>query len=537
MAKYRYVYTAFWEDPEVLEQFTPEDKLFYLYLLTNPKTTQIGVYQITKKEMAFGLGYSMESVNSLLNRFTEHHKIVKYDDATRELALINWGKYNFNKGGKPIEDCVKKELKEVKDLKLIKYVSEKITNKKIRQIYENFIKDGEVYFEPSKKSLPKSSDKLTISDYILFRDKQTCFYTGEVLQLKDIEISYLDDNDGMNEAANLIVTSKKLSQLKSLYDLETFCNIENFNYNEIMSKMYSLKQFESERNLNKITINEAIENNIYDLNTLRNYLNTIRKIEIHKDDENIDDFNSKSCEVSKIEGSYDTSTNCTQKEKQKENKKEKENNTSKESINLEDSNEQKEEKVDDDVFVKILSYYKTKSCITIEKPADTEFAIQLQEEKIPLDIIESGIDVAFNSFKSKYEGDKIRSLRYCEGYIRTLWLNEQVKSSASTEEINAVKCMIKRKGECSETEINQVISSLYVNSKAEDKIQYLQEKLRAVDNYSKGKEINYIGTLIAAIKGDWKSQTYSKGSGYFNSFPQRNYDFDDLERKLLGYGD
>ena len=67
MAKYRYVYTEFWNDPDVMETFTPEDKLFYLYLLTNNNTSQVGVYQITKKQMAFELGYSLETINSLLD--------------------------------------------------------------------------------------------------------------------------------------------------------------------------------------------------------------------------------------------------------------------------------------------------------------------------------------------------------------------------------------------------------------------------------------------------------------------------------------
>ncbi len=37
MAKYRMVRTEFWENP-VVEEMTPEEKYFYLYLLTNSKT-------------------------------------------------------------------------------------------------------------------------------------------------------------------------------------------------------------------------------------------------------------------------------------------------------------------------------------------------------------------------------------------------------------------------------------------------------------------------------------------------------------------
>ncbi|MDR7003053.1 hypothetical protein J2Y67_005608 [Neobacillus niacini] len=40
MAKYRMVRTEFWKNPIVMEEMSPEDKYFFLYLLTNPNTTQ-----------------------------------------------------------------------------------------------------------------------------------------------------------------------------------------------------------------------------------------------------------------------------------------------------------------------------------------------------------------------------------------------------------------------------------------------------------------------------------------------------------------
>lgn len=105
---FRLVYTDFWEDPKVMEEMTPEDRYFYLYLLTNPNTNMLGIYQITKKQMAFELGYSPESINSLLDRFENHHKLVRYNQETRELLVKKYAKYNLNKGGKPIIDCIKK---------------------------------------------------------------------------------------------------------------------------------------------------------------------------------------------------------------------------------------------------------------------------------------------------------------------------------------------------------------------------------------------------------------------------------------------
>jgi hypothetical protein len=86
------VHTDFWLNPVLSEEMTPEDLYFFLYLLTNPHTTQIGIYKITKKQMAFDMGYSIESVDSLMNRFIQHHELIRYNPNTRELAIKNWGK-------------------------------------------------------------------------------------------------------------------------------------------------------------------------------------------------------------------------------------------------------------------------------------------------------------------------------------------------------------------------------------------------------------------------------------------------------------
>lgn len=152
MAKYRYVYTTFWNDPRVVEEMTAEDKYFFLYLLTNESTTQIGIYQITKKQIAFDMGYSMESAGALLQRFRDHHKIIKYNEETREIAIKNWGKYNLNRGGKPILDCVKSELKEVKDTSLIQWVGEGISNDSVRIVYESYYDTYNVTSENEESS-------------------------------------------------------------------------------------------------------------------------------------------------------------------------------------------------------------------------------------------------------------------------------------------------------------------------------------------------------------------------------------------------
>jgi DnaD/phage-associated family protein len=165
MAKYRYVHVEFWQDPKVLEEMTPEDKYFYLYLLTNPSTTQIGVYKITKKQMSFDLGYTIESINSLLERFINVHKVIKYNEKTRELAVIHWGKYNLNKAGKPVLDCIKKELLEVKDKTLLweimNYIPNEIVNNEFSRVVYDTYHDTSTTGGQKEKEKEKEKEKTT----------------------------------------------------------------------------------------------------------------------------------------------------------------------------------------------------------------------------------------------------------------------------------------------------------------------------------------------------------------------------------------
>lgn len=115
MAKFRQIQTSFWSNTYIQEEMTAEDKYFYLYLMTNEFTTQIGIYSITKKQMAFDLGYSIESVSALLQRFETYHKLIKYDVESREIILLKWAENNLNIGGKPVQDLIKKEIEQVKN--------------------------------------------------------------------------------------------------------------------------------------------------------------------------------------------------------------------------------------------------------------------------------------------------------------------------------------------------------------------------------------------------------------------------------------
>ncbi|MDU3801565.1 hypothetical protein [Paraclostridium bifermentans] len=92
MAVFRQVHIDFWQDGFVLD-LTPEEKYFYLYLMTNSKTTQCGVYELPRRIIETETGYNRETVEKLLDRFEGYKKIV-YDKYSNEIFINNWVKYN-----------------------------------------------------------------------------------------------------------------------------------------------------------------------------------------------------------------------------------------------------------------------------------------------------------------------------------------------------------------------------------------------------------------------------------------------------------
>lgn len=103
MAVYRKVLLSFWTDPKVDDEFTPEDKYFYLYLLTNPHTNICGCYELGEKQCSRETGYNTETISRLLNRFQDVHDVIRYDPITKEVLILNWYKYNWTKS----EDLLK----------------------------------------------------------------------------------------------------------------------------------------------------------------------------------------------------------------------------------------------------------------------------------------------------------------------------------------------------------------------------------------------------------------------------------------------
>ena len=122
MAIYRNIQISFWTDPNVTDEFTPEDKYFYLYLITNPHTNLCGCYEVSKKQVSWETGYSSDTIDRLIHRFEAVHHVIQFNAETKELLLLNWYKYNWTTSEK-FRKPLQKEIESIKCERFKEYLT------------------------------------------------------------------------------------------------------------------------------------------------------------------------------------------------------------------------------------------------------------------------------------------------------------------------------------------------------------------------------------------------------------------------------
>jgi hypothetical protein len=119
MAIFRKIHTQFWSDTFV-QSLSPERKYFYLYLLTNEKTKQCGIYEISTRQISYDTGYTVETVLNLLEYFISTGKIL-FSRETSEIAIKNWNRYNESRSP-GVQKCINQEIRLVKNQQLVEWV-------------------------------------------------------------------------------------------------------------------------------------------------------------------------------------------------------------------------------------------------------------------------------------------------------------------------------------------------------------------------------------------------------------------------------
>ena len=120
----RLVNTDLWNDENIVENFTAEDKYFWLYLLTSPHNNMCGVFKNSPALIARDMGLHKDTIVNLIYRFANNHKLIYCDDGTNEIMILNWYKYNWSKSSK-ILNLLEKEQETIKSEEINRLLEER----------------------------------------------------------------------------------------------------------------------------------------------------------------------------------------------------------------------------------------------------------------------------------------------------------------------------------------------------------------------------------------------------------------------------
>lgn len=230
MALYRNIHLSFWQDTKVTDDFTPEDRYFYLYLLTNPHTNLCGCYEISIKQMANEMGYDAKKVGKLIDRFSFAHNLIRYARSERELLIFHWSKYNWTsseKFRKPLlqeiqnvkTDDFREYLLKLFDGENVKYGMDTVSVKEEYGINTNCI---------------DTTDTVTVTDSITdtVSDSEADADKSRLTEIKEI-VQYLNDKCGTRYRYQTKGTQEHINaRLKEGYTVDDFKTVIDKKFEE-----------------------------------------------------------------------------------------------------------------------------------------------------------------------------------------------------------------------------------------------------------------------------------------------------------------
>lgn len=151
MAIYRQIHTSFWQDDFIIE-LNAQEKLFYIWLIANPKVNQSGCYEISRKvaELETGLNWK-QKIEPMIEHFKSKNKI-DFDFQTNEVLVKNWLKFNAIPSPKVYANIIS-NIQNIKNATFKKYCMDTLS---ILYQYPMDIRDKEKNKEKNKK---KNKDK------------------------------------------------------------------------------------------------------------------------------------------------------------------------------------------------------------------------------------------------------------------------------------------------------------------------------------------------------------------------------------------
>lgn len=263
MALFRQLRTGLWQDGFILG-LKPKEKYFYIYLMTNARTTQCGIFKLVKPLAELELGYDRETIDELLKSFVDYGKI-DYCEETDEIMVVNWIKYNFINSKNTIL-CINKELKDVKNKEFVKILYKLCVEKDypIEQIFNGILLDLQKNEEviPSETDNKETENSITPGEGGIYSEADdkglSGPYEAPYKPLGEEEI-YINKTNNKQKVFNKNIKSKDEKSISRVL-VEFSKNIKKASKSEVKKLVCWTKKFEEEFII--AAINQAVKYNV-----------------------------------------------------------------------------------------------------------------------------------------------------------------------------------------------------------------------------------------------------------------------------------
>lgn len=205
----RYIDSELWSDSKFSDEFSPEDKYFWLMLLTTRYGNLAGCFEFSIKQMARDSGYKEEIIAKLVNRFINNYQMIDYDFDTKEILILNWYRYNWTKSPKF-------------KTSLDKYV-EKIKNKKFKEYVENLYEE----YSMDTVSIQYRYDTISISNTISNTNSKDL----SIKEVKEKVKKEKEEIKSYGEFGHVKLTDEQYQKAKGKYEYaldEIITDVDNY---------------------------------------------------------------------------------------------------------------------------------------------------------------------------------------------------------------------------------------------------------------------------------------------------------------------
>jgi len=223
MAKQRFIYDSFWTD-SYIETLTKDERLLFIYLLTNPLCNIAGMYEITNKRIAYETGIT--EVDKIKKKFERDKKLIIYKDWIIITNFIKNQSLNENvkEGIRRIINSLPDDIKALEAFQsLLKgrryltllnltystgFSNENPTPKKNMKSI-NYDTGEEIVKDPKKKKMTQEQVKLAIAVGVL--------WVNMVLENSDLEKEEVNYSLVSKKAKEYILLGWKYDNFKELF--------------------------------------------------------------------------------------------------------------------------------------------------------------------------------------------------------------------------------------------------------------------------------------------------------------------------------